>query len=357
MIIEGIMKLLLTFTLFSVLGISCADESQFSSGTKSIKGELNSDDVIEAKRFEFTVDSIEQQPVDYLFIVDNSTSMAKIIDQMQKGFLDIANKGEFPEGAKIGVITTSVDESYKENSKIVGFKSLVTRESIKRNPDRLADHGKGCINGWFSPNEKDGKGNYCLNVATDFKLYGTGYEAGLSAFDNFLSAQKNNSPFREGALLNVVFFSDTHDVGAKHDGLKARRDAYTVDGFFKKAKAISGIKSIKFHGLIPQKGNKSACSTEGTYEFAYSKFIEETGGHQVHCKGSNYAKFISKMVVESRKSSSEEFELPADFSGSVIGATIDGEPAEYSYDEDNNKVTIKNLTKTEMAQKVVVLFE
>lgn len=76
----------------------------------------------------------------------------------------------------------------------------------------------------------------------------------------FFKAQKSKQLFRKGAQVNVVFFSDTHDVGvtrknltkkASYDSLVARRNAYTVDGFLEKARQGSNISSIKFHGVVP----------------------------------------------------------------------------------------------------------
>ena len=86
---------------------------------------------------------------------------------MQEGFIEIAEKGEFPRNAKIGVISKSteldvvsrkatVNGKKVKSSNIVGFKELVNRANTLNNPDRKNDHGYGCVKGWFSPREKDG---------------------------------------------------------------------------------------------------------------------------------------------------------------------------------------------------------
>ena len=51
----------------------------------------------------------------------------------------------------------------------------------------------GCSAEWFNPTETDEKDNYCLSSAVKFKLNGTRYEAGLSAFDNLLTAKKEKN--------------------------------------------------------------------------------------------------------------------------------------------------------------------
>ena len=72
-------------------------------------------------------DADTASPVDYLFIIDNSSSMDAIIAEMKQGFIDIVEK-EFPPNSKVGVMSTAVKEGQKEKSKLNGFKSLVTRE-------------------------------------------------------------------------------------------------------------------------------------------------------------------------------------------------------------------------------------
>ena len=113
----------------------------------------------------------------------------------------------------------------------------------------------------FHRKDQDAKSNYCLVSATMFKLAGTGYEAGISSFDNFLDAQKTRNHSEEGALLNVIFFSDTHDIGKSSDNnaakkLTQRRDAYTYEGLAAKVKNISNVQSVKFHAVAPIEGTR-----------------------------------------------------------------------------------------------------
>ena len=54
----------------------------------------------------YNVKSESVPPVDYLFVVDNSTSMNNgMMDKMIKGFEDIAKNGDFPESSRIGLIS------------------------------------------------------------------------------------------------------------------------------------------------------------------------------------------------------------------------------------------------------------
>ena len=205
------------------LATGCADESAFTAGGKSRQSgrDKSSSDA----SIQLSLDADTASPVDYLFIIDNSSSMDAIIAEMKQGFIDIVEKGN-PSKLKVGVMSTAVKEGQKEKSKLNGFKSLVTRASIKRNPDRK-DHGQGCVEGWFSPREKDGTATnkYCMEIASNFVTYGTSVEPGLTSFDRFLEEQKNDSPFRKNAALNVIFISDTHDVGQNNRKLRELRDS------------------------------------------------------------------------------------------------------------------------------------
>ena len=79
-----------------------------------------------------------QPPVDYLFIVDNSVSMGNkkenyasgMMADIQRGFVDIAENGEFPDDAKIGVISTAVDG--------VSDADIATKETLKRTVNKTS---------------------------------------------------------------------------------------------------------------------------------------------------------------------------------------------------------------------------
>ncbi len=305
------------------------------------------------QKFMLTIEPNTTMPVDYLFVVDNSTSMDSIIYRMQTGFKEIAERGEFPDSAKIGVISTAVDQATGDGAKIVGFKALANKASIAKSNRKNKTLYPGCDNGWFSPSDKDSRGQYCLTSATEFRLYGTKFEAGLSAVDNLLDANISKQFFRKGALVNVVFFSDTHDVGApranvnnaKYDTLAARRDSYTVEGFLSKARQGSSISSIKFHGVVPQ----SPLGTCGRDEknqgmvYSYSRLIEASDGKQVHCTESDYVSFISGMV-ENSKVASKIVKLPDGFSGEISEVKIDGVAKEYMFSQSKNSILIKDVS-------------
>ena len=338
-----------------IIGLSlangCADESAFTAGGKSRKSgrDKSSSDA----SIQLSLDADTAAPVDYLFIIDNSNSMDAIIAEIKQGFIDIVEKGEFPPNSKLGVMSTAVKEGQNEKSKLNGFKSLVTRASIKRNPDRK-DHGQGCVEGWFSPREKDGTAanKYCIEVASSFKTYGTNVEPGLTSFDRFLEEKKNDSPFRKNAALNVIFISDTHDVCSKNRKLRELRDSYSYEKFLKKVKKISNVASLTFHGIVPQP-NMKKCSAEMTWDYSYSKYIETSGGFQAHCVGTDYAEFMSQMVEKS-KSRDRILKLPDNLKGVRINSLkINNASKEFVYDEEKNQVMIRDVEPNFEVDQVV----
>ena len=80
------------------------------------------------------------------------------------------------------------------------------------------------------------------------------------------------------------------------------------------------------------------------HDYAYSKFIEETKGHQVHCKGENYADFISNMVVES-KNSNKVLPLPEGFLEKSYPVSVAGDKMQFSHDKENNNIVIHSLNQ------------
>ena len=269
--------------------------------------------------------------------------MGSIVDKLKLGFASIAETADFPIKSKVGVISTAVDEVSSSTSKKVGFKQLVTAAQIS-NSDRYSNSKRdhpGCSEGWFSPNQKDSAGSYCLVSAIDFRLISTYYEAGLTSFNNFLEAQRGKNTFRTDTLLNVIFVSDTHDPGRGNDTAKKllqRAKAYTTNEFLSKANAVNKVSGIKYHGIVPVPG-KGRCGLESVVdsEYTYMKFIEETDGVVAECGLDNYSNFVTQMVGNS-KFKSKIFKLPDGFNRKVTKVTVNG--TEVSFKQSNNQGSI-----------------
>jgi hypothetical protein len=361
---------IIALSIVSML-VSCADETGFQGSASKQKnmdnenprpGLGNESDANANNDWESTIDETSGKqklmlklppsslpPADYLFVVDNSSSMSSLVGSVQTGFVNIAENGEFPENAKIGVISTAVDGINDSNvGAREGFKALVDQNSIASSKrDNKSSH-PGCKSGWFSPKEMDANNEYCLVSATKFQLVGTGYEAGISSYDNFLDAQINAQPFRKGALLNVIFISDTHDIGKHSDGdvgrkLVQRRDAYTYEGLAAKTRSVANVQSVKFHAVAPLKG-QGDCSNEkdhGTY--AYSKLVEASKGKEAHCEKVDYADFISDMVTNSKKSN-KILSIPETLTKAQIDRVlVEGKEVEFAVNESKSLIMLKNV--------------
>ena len=191
-----------------------------------------------------------------------------------------------------------------------------------------------------------------------FKLAKTIFEAGVSAFDNFLNQQQNSNPFRSGALVNVIFVSDTHDIGVAKSqpnsgGLLRRRNSYSHSGLSEKVKSISNIRSLKFHAIAPVKGQGHCADEKDHGIYLYSKLVEESGGKQVHCSGADYVAFISDMV-KSSMIANKTIPIPEDLTRDKIDyVEVNGESMDYELDEDKNVIIIKNVVTSDKLSTIV----
>lgn len=267
-------------------------------------------------KFTKTLSSATDPVVDYLFVVDNSVSMGKIIQQLKDGFRAISERGEFPENSRVGIMSTAVPES--SGGKNVGFLTTVTKSSIAqfRGANQVAQF-PGCEDenglGWFDPQEKDAAGNYCLESAVNFNLKGLGIEAGISSFKGFIENNKNypggKPAFREGAAVNIIFVSDTHGPGVNNGGAVRKVEENTKLADFEKLllNRNNDVIDLRFHGIVPQRGDETpqgtVCSNEAVHSFAYLPLIAETKGLSVSCSigPAEYPDFISRMIQESKK--------------------------------------------------------
>jgi hypothetical protein len=274
--------------------------------------------------------------------------MNTIISRLKNGFGSIAETADFPPSSRIGVISTSVPEVTKANAKIVGYKKLVTSQQIansSRSQNSRSEH-PGC-DGWFTPQQTDAAGSYCLESAIDFDLIPTLYEAGLSSFYNFVTARQDKTEFfRDGSVVNVIFVSDTHDPG-RGDATAARllkkAQDYTVDEFLKEVRKKAKVDSIKYHGIVPIKG-QGKCGSESVENdaYTYDKFITGTGGSIVECGKSNYAQFVTDMVANS-KFKTKLFKLPDGFTGEITDVQIEGNSVQFDHYKNQNAILIKDI--------------
>ena len=216
----------------------------------------------------------EPLPVDYLFVIDNSASMANIIDKVKSGLTQIGSEGKFPLNSRVGFITTATDahdrrvnhintaglnyltevkcrEIYEDltisqqeidqmnngvdglekdkieqmierycPSVLLGYSNLIDREAISQSARVNKEDFPGC-DAWFAPTDKDVNEKSCIESVSNIEISGISVEAGITALDTFI--EKSEDKFREKALVNVIFVSDTHDPGDNYIRVVPRR--------------------------------------------------------------------------------------------------------------------------------------
>ena len=125
------------------------------------------------------------------------------------------------------------------------------------------------------PGQKSPDGHYCLQAAIQSSYSCTGAEAGITAFEQLLLKHQGQNLFRQGALVNVIFVSDTHDPGINNNTLKNNIKSFTE--LLTLAQTDNAISGLKFHALAPE----SQCNSEQMWGFSYNTLSMASGGYAV----------------------------------------------------------------------------
>jgi hypothetical protein len=307
-----------------------------------------------------------EQPVDYLFIVDNSCSNEKLLQKSQEGLTAVISEaGVMPADARIAVMSTMVaDEpdysmpSAKYISKYngiqwePGFLDFISSAAVVNYKDKVPAHAgkwplKGCDAAWFKPTDKDEKGNYCIKAAFQSTSSCVGAEAGITAFEQILRKNSGKPLFRNNALLNVVFVSDTHDPGSGNMPANTTK----TDELIQLVQKDNAVMGVKFHALAP---GGSSCANEKIYDESYYKLVIATGGAKENiCSISSYADYMKAMVNESRKSVSPIYALEKK-AEKIISVTIgDTAYSNYQYDAASGRIRLQDLV-VEADEEIVI---
>jgi hypothetical protein len=253
--------------------------------------------------------------VDFLFVVDNSSSMKRIVDQVFDGFDALVAEGAFPKDARIAVTSTlpaDPDRPGRPHPSVhkgsmmrwdPGFQHLVSAEGIQRFRAEfpvMADSFAldGC-DPWFAPGERSAQGVPCLEAHTQLALVGVGTEAGLTAAQQLLA---RGPVFRTGAAANVIFVSDTQDPGLEadkpwFDALVAMRP--TGEELVATAAGQQLTASMRLHAIAPQ----TQCGGEAYAHIGdvYGDAARETGGRTLDictAEPADYVALVRDIVAD-----------------------------------------------------------
>jgi len=286
---------------------------------------------------------------DYLFVVDNSVSMKKIIGDFRAGFAGLASvDNPFPEKAHIAVMSTlpaRLDDLKRLNPAVhrsralhrdPGFLRLVDRRGIQVYR-RMAGEavGKrfaadGCAP-WFAPTDNNNLGIPCIVAHTQIGLTAVDTEAGLTALFQMLEKHRGRALFRRGAAVNVVFVSDTHDPGLSRVRTRSEIELETWRPGYPELKALAErdnvMASFRLHAIAPA----TECVERWEHLGAsYYQAADDSGGVTLDiCTARDYTAVIRAIAEIGSIPQDPLFPLgrPAE---DVLSVQVDGKPVNYS---------------------------
>lgn len=354
--------------------LACAPEYDFVEvGAGGAALESHEDGGAKVRKDHFKVGGESATPlVDYLFVVDNSVSMKPLLTQFQAGFAALAKDAEsFGDRARVAVITTlpsDPDAPGALHPAVTvtpglefdpGFASPVTQSRLrdykavaprmhKRMPLR------GC-DAWFAPSEQNKGGVSCLEAHTQVGLTAMGVEAGLVATAQLLD--REDFAFREGAAVNIVFVSDTHDPGIHilaHPGADAllalRPEPLALT---KQVQERFGSSAVRLHAIAPA----TVCTSEDWTAIGpvYQQAAEATGGVFIDiCTADDYRPLLAELTRAGKTPTVPVLPLgrtPAE----ILGVTVDGEAAAYTL--TGGRVELDEMPTVEADIEVLYRFE
>lgn len=296
---------------------------------------------------------------DYLFVVDHSVSMDKVLGNVQQGMLSLAADGVFPTKARIAVMTTlpadpttPVGEAPRPHAAATptpglafdpGFLGLVSEDRIQAYVDHASPEiaerfpMRGC-DAWFDPAARNDAGQPCLLAHTQIGSTGVGVEAGLIAFRQLV--ERAEAPlFRPGAAVNVVFVSDTHDPGIPLDapGAEGLRELRPDVALLRElVMANSLVSSFRVHAIAPARACVERWSDGPTYREA------ARAGDGVFldvCTATDYRPLIEEIARKGAVVQQPVFPLGRS-AAEVESVAVDGSPVGFSVSEDGGVVVL-----------------
>lgn len=387
----------ITFSTILVLlsGSSCSSKKKFKGGKELPSGEIPAENIEPDKEIsqldaksqpepaidervvtDETIDTqgyLKQEEsfkhstpsavVDYLFVLDNSCSSGPLMEAVRQGFSALVNLvGVLPEDTKIATMATlhaQFDDLTKKGIGLKGYDGIENEpgfldfyhkqardDFIKLFPNSVQKYPLvGCENKWFTPTETDENEDLCIRAAFQSQNSCTGTEAGILAFQQLLEKNKGKSIFRESAIANVIFVSDTHDPGINvrnKTGKAIIEKHLSFTDLKKKVLEDNKLLGFKVHAIAPVNGKK--CTSESYNDGSYNKLVEASQGKSVGCSQNiDYVEFMQDMVTESKVADIARYILKYQ-AVKILSIKVDGVAIEdYNFDKKTNAVLIPNI--------------
>lgn len=308
----------------------------------------------------FVTQKVAPPPSDFVFVVDNSRSMAPLISKFVSGF-EAVKAESYPQNARLAVMSTMIGVpgevtkaaestviksptclstvvNYEMNvlnaepgflrfmkkgsidlfqQKISSFKSYLTTfveqnmASYLRQVECTIDYEEVaseyfrtplCDSEWFLPSDKNSQGASCLKAA--MQISGLAFiEAGLTAISQMMQKNVGKALFRDSAAVHFVFISDTHDPGYASSSVQLPKPA-TYAEIDTAVRANSKVSSVKLHGVVPfRQCGPLPPQGEGTHDFSYLTQVQASGGvYKDSCEGTaDYTAIVNQIFAEAKK--------------------------------------------------------
>lgn len=325
------------------------------------------EDAVSGQREEvFYYGGTTQTPLaDYLFVVDNSSSMNGVVEKVRAGFASLAENNPFPPKAHIAIMGTtpsepgtdlSIPHPVVKASKMKydpGFLRLVDDKALSTYRTRVPKRSdmfpmSGC-EAWFTPTEVNADGVPCIVAHTQIGMTATTTEAGLTSFKQILEKSREEPLFRRGAAVNVIFVSDTHDPGFHPNEdtqdmwdqlVAARPDFGELQQIVARDHLVA---SLRLHAIAPKTQCGESWSQIGP---SYFEVVEQSGGHIADmCTTDDYAPLIDAIARDGAVINRGIFPLSRD-AANIREVLVDGTPASFSVDDSGGVLVLDGAVPT-----------
>ena len=109
----------------------------------------------------------------------------------------------------------------------------------------------------------------------------------------------------------------------------------------KKAQKSSNISTLKFHGLVPQKGNRNVhLRGRGTTAILDLSKVQMVIKFTVKVRTMQN---LFRKWCKFQKRGNRILDLPSNFSGKIDSVKVDGEKKEFTHDESRNQIMILDV--------------
>ena len=311
---------------------------------------------------------IKPSVADYLFVLDNSISMAANATKVGQGLAAIA-KETFPESARIAVMTTMAAADPLATSLVAhvdinrnnygacinrepGFLSFVDKASMDafKSCGPPAEYANkyvktACESGWFKPFDVNSAGDRCFTAALQNSFHAVGCEPGLLALEQLLQRNNGKPLFRENAAVSVIFISDEQEgctssetLGDISNAGAATTASRLKNEIFKNSKVLS----VKFNGIVPNKYKPKPPAKEPLF---YVDVINAVGGKafDISSPTADYNSMIEQLIQAKVDNTASEFSIPPT-SKKVTSVEVDGVVTSgFTFDSSRSKVSVQGL--------------